>query len=275
MPEKNLKSSVGGSVEKAMRGEYTIDVKAILVEAWQKTLRARMSINVALIGIFFFGMIISYAAASFFGGIELVFEDPQLLQLINVIVTVAVWPFIAGVEMMGVLHAINKPTQSKMALSFLSRGSWVAICALLTSVLISIGFELFFIPGLILAVLLSLTVPLVVEKKLTPMQAIILSVKSLRFKLIPLFQIFAILFMALIVLLMPIALLMETSIAPIGICAFLFGLSYLAPWYYNVKGILYREVFGVYIAGKPSDTSLEDNSQNTINHNGSDDTFSA
>lgn len=279
MPEKKIIVSIGGSVERAVKGEYSINVKAILTEAWQHTLRSRISINLSLFLVLVFGMIVSFIASSFFGGIELVIKDPQLLQLINIIVTIAVWPFIAGIEMMGVYHAINKPTQSKMVLSFLHRGSWVALCALLTSLLISIGFQLLIIPGVLLAVLLSLTVPLVVEKKLTPVQAIILSIKALRFKVMPLLVIYAVLFMALFSLVLPIVLLLESSLAPLAIIVFLFGFSYLAPWYYNVKGVLYRDVFGVFVEENATEIDTTDSVNNSTNndsdHNGSDDTFSA
>ncbi len=285
MPEKNIIVSIGGSVERAVKGEYSIDVKAVLSEAWQYTLKSRMSINLALLLVLIFGMIVSFIASSFFGGIELVVENAQagnseVLQMINVIVTIAVWPFIAGIEMMGVFHAINRPTQSKMVLSFLHRGSWVALCALLTSLLINIGLQLLIIPGVLLAVMLSLTVPLVVEKKLTPVQAIVLSIKALRFKIVPLLSIYSVLFMALICLTLPIALLIQSSLAPLAIMVFLFGFSYLAPWYYNVKGVLYREIFGVFVDENSIDIDLVDSiNKNTGNkdtdHNGSDDTFSA
>jgi hypothetical protein len=280
LPEKNIVVSIGGSVERAVKGEYSIDVKAVLSEAWQHTVKSRMSINVALLLVLIFGMMVSFIASSFFGGIELVIKDPQLLQLINVIVTIAVWPFIAGIEMMGVYHAINRPTKSKMALSFLHRGSWVALCALLTSILISIGFQLLIVPGVLLAVLLSLTVPLVVEKKLTPVQAIVLSIKALRFKIVPLLSIYIVLFLALIGLTLPIALLIESSLAPLGIVVFLFGFSYLAPWYYNIKGVLYREIFGVFVDENTLEiNSVDSGNQNSANkdtnNNGSDDSFSA
>lgn len=275
MPEKNIMNSIGGSVERAVKGEYSIDVKAVLSEAWQHTLKSRLSINLALFLVLVFGMIVSFIASSFFGGIEQVIADPQSLQLINVIVTMAVWPFIAGIEMMGVYHAVNKPTHFKMVLSFLHRGSWVALCALLTSILISIGFQLLIIPGLLLAVMLSLTIPLVVEKKLTPVQAIILSVKALRFKVMPLLGIYSVLTMALIALIVPIALLLESSLAPIAIMVFLFGLSYLAPWYYNVKGVLYREIFGVFSDENTPATDSTNPTNKDAGQNGSDDTFSA
>ncbi len=275
MPEENIIVSIGGSVERAVKGEYSIDVKAILTEAWQQTLQSRMSINIALILVSVFGMIVSFISSSFFGGIELVINDPELLQLINVIVTIAVWPFMAGIEMMGVFHAVKKPTRSKMIFSFLHRGSWVALCALLTSLLIGIGFQLFIIPGIFLAVLLSLTIPLVVEKRLTPVQAIVLSVKALRFKIVSLLVIFLVLFLTLIALTFPIALLIESSFAPLAIMLFLFGLSYLAPWYYNIKGVLYREIFGVFMEQKNVENGLSHSANSDSDQNGSDDTFSA
>ena len=275
MPEENIIVSIGGSVERAVKGEYSINVKAILTEAWQHTLQSRMSINIGLLLVTVFGMIVSFIASSFFGGIERVIEDPQSLQLINVIVTIAVWPFMAGIEMMGVFHAVSKPTKINMVLSFLHRGSWVALCALLTSLLISLGFQLLIIPGVLLAVLLSLTIPLVVEKNLTPVQAIALSVKALRFKIMPLLAIYSVLFLALISLAFPIALLIESSLAPLAVMVFLFGLSYLAPWYYNIKGVLYREIFGVYSEQKTTDTALSHSANKDSDHNDSDDTFSA
>jgi hypothetical protein len=279
LPEENLNESIGGSVEKATRGEYSIDVKGVLFEAWQQTLKSRLPINLGLFIVLVLGMLVSFVVSDFFGGIEAVIEqakeqESQALQVINAVVTIVVWPFIAGIEMMGVYHAINKPTKTNMILAFLNRGSWVALTALLTSVLISIGLQLFVIPGVLLAALLSLTILLVVEKKFTPMQAIILSIKALRFKILHLLLIYFILLMALISLLLPVSLLLSSSLAPIAIMVFLYGLSYVAPWYYNVKGILYREIFGVFV-DKNTVTDNTNLIENNASDNSTDDTFSA
>jgi hypothetical protein len=279
LPEENLNESIGGSVDKATRGEYSIDVKGVLFEAWQQTLKSRLPINLGLFIVLVLGMLVSFVVSDFFGGIEAVIEqakeqESQALQVINAVVTIVVWPFIAGIEMMGVYHAINKPTKTNMILAFLNRGSWVALTALLTSVLISIGLQLFVIPGVLLAALLSLTILLVVEKKFTPMQAIILSIKALRFKILHLLLIYFILLMALISLLLPVSLLLSSSLAPIAIMVFLYGLSYVIPWYYNVKGILYREIFGVFV-DKNTVTDNTNLIENNASDNSTDDTFSA
>jgi len=279
LSEKISIVQVGGSVERALQGDYQINVKAILTEAWQLTLKSRLAINVGLLFAILLGMSVSFIVSDYFGGIETVLEDPQASMLLNIVVTIAVWPFIAGVEMMGVLHAVGMKTHPKMTFAFLQRASWVVLCALFTSVLISLGFQLLILPGIFLAITLSLTIPLVIEKKMTPMKAIILSIQALRFKFMPLFVIYFILLLSLIMLFFPLALLLESTLAPIGFMIFIFGISYLAPLFYNTKGILYREIFGINVA---TDKSIEELAQTTkspvsklSSDSDSDDTFSA
>jgi hypothetical protein len=271
--------NVGGSVERALTGQYQINTKAVLSEAWANTKRSRMSINLALLFVLVLGTIVSLVASSFFGGIELIIQqaqsvdkNSQALQIINIIVTITIWPFIAGVEMIGVFHAVNKPIHPKMVWGFLSRGSWVALCALLTSILINIGVQLFVIPGIILAALLSLTIPLVVEKKYSPLQATVTSLRSLRYSLLPLIAIYGFLLMTLLTLVLPMVFLLKSDLLLLAIIVFLFGLSYLAPLFYNVKGVLYRDIFGVLC-------QINDNDKHADSYkhyqNDSDDSFSA
>ncbi|MCJ8295654.1 MAG: hypothetical protein MJK15_14715, partial [Colwellia sp.] len=59
------------------------------------------------------------------------------------------------------------------------------------------------------------------------------------------------------------------------IMVFLFGLSYLAPWYYNVKGVLYREIFGVFSDENTAAIDITNSTNKDAGHNGSDDSFSA
>ena len=147
--------------------------------------------------------------------------------------------------------------------------------------LTSLGFQLLILPGIFLAVTLSLTIPLVIEKKMSPMKAIILSIQSLRFKFLSIFILYLILFMSLVVLFLPFALLIESNFSPLGIMIFLFGISYLAPLFYNVKGVLYREIFGVSLATNSSSIKDSNTLLNSIEtksdklNSDSDDTFSA
>ncbi len=255
--DKEQVINVGGTPEKAVVGDYSIDIKLVLQEAWATTRVSRVSINVGVFVSLCIGMLVTLLVSHYMGGVEKALEDQQTRFMINIVVTLVISPFIAGVEMMGVLHSVSLKTKPKMIFSFLSKGSLVAICALLVSTLTSIGFNLLVLPGIFLLVTLSLTVPLIIEKNMMPIKAIILSVKALRFQFFKLLAIYSILLMMLICSIFPLLALLSSEVVFIGIVLFLFALTYLIPLFYNVKGILYREIFGVQLkAGEaPSSNS--------------------
>ena len=249
---------VGGSLEKAVKGEYSIDVKAVLKEAWANTSKSRIAINVGLLFTLSIGVIITLIVSSYLGGIDVVFQDQQSSAILNILVTLMVYPFLVGVEMMGIFHAVGLKTNAKLVFAFLKRGSWVAICALLTSTLVTMGITLFVVPGIYLAVALSLVLPLVVEKRLSPLKAISLSLLATRFQWINLFAVYLVLFLLLITACLPLLLLGNTSVSLMGGVMTMFALTYLAPLFYNVKGILYREIFGMQLSiAKGSEVNID------------------
>ena len=264
MDEKKV-VNVGGSIEESLQGQYTIDVPSVLKEAWELTLRTRIAINVGLLFILIFAAIVSFVISNSLGGIEEVIKDPQSSTLLNIVIVLISSPFLVGVEMMGIFHAVGIKTNSKLIFAFLKRGSWVAVCALLTSVLISIGMSLFILPGIYLSAAFSLALPLVVDKKLSPLKAIILSLKVTRFQWFKLVSIYALLLIALFMSLIPLVVLAQSQLSVIGVIIFLVALTFIAPLFYNVKGILYREIFGMQLS--PSDTDTTPNQTS--------DTFSA
>lgn len=256
--EKQEIIQVGGDIEQSLKGLYKINPKAVLNEAWQKTATTRMPINIGLSFVFILGMIVSLLASQYLGGMEAVIADPQALNIVNLIVNIAIWPFLAGVEMMGILHAVGLKTAPKLTFAFLKRGSWVVLCALFTSVLVSLGLQLLIVPGIFLAVALSLTIPLVVEKQLSPMKAIIVSVKALRFQWFNIFAVYFALMAVLIAAVIPVVMMMNSPFIIVSVIFFIFVMSYLAPCYYNAKGILYREIFGMKLQAVAGEQSVID-----------------
>lgn len=245
--ENNKLINVGGNIESAEQGQYSIDIKLVLQEAWSLTHKSRLPIIAGALICTVITLFIVFIASQYLGGVENALKDMQAQYIINILVTLVVSPFIAGIEMMGVFHAVGLKTQPKLVFSFLNKGAVIAICALLSSTLSSLGFNLLILPGIFLLVTLSLTVPLVVEKNIMPIKAIILSVKSLRFQFFKLLAIYGILFMALLLSTFPLLLLFKSGFEIIGVAFLLFALTYLAPLFYNTKGILYREIFGVQL----------------------------
>jgi len=278
LSEKITTVQIGGSVERALKGEYHIDVKAILIEAWQLTVKSRLAINLGLVFSLFLYVLISMVLSYYVEFIndllsnpEMIFTNPELMQenadkivFWDLLVTLIVWPFMAGVEMMGVQQAVGIKIHAKMIFSFFKRSSWVVICVLITSALTNIGFELLILPGIFLKITLSLTVPLIIEKQMTPMKAVVLSVKALRYKFFSIFSLYGILFSVLVMLFFILAFFLGSDIAPIGIMLFIFGFSFLAPMFFYVKGILYREIFGVGIASNKTVIDQENNTSDTF-----------
>lgn len=243
--QKHESINVGGNIESAQQGQYSIDIKTVLQEAWAITKISRLSIVVGSIACTLLAMFVVVFSSQYLGGVEAALADMKAQYIINIIVTLVISPFIAGVEMMGVSHAVGIKTKPKMIFSFLNKGAIIAICALLSSTLSSLGFNLLILPGIFLLVTLSLTTPLVVEKNIMPIKAIIICVKALRFQFFKLLAIYGILSMGLLLSVFPILLLLDTGLEIVGVAFLLFSLTYLTPLFYNTKGILYRDIFGV------------------------------
>ena len=238
---------IGSTPEKALSGEYKIDAKAILKEGWLLTKTTKQPILSGLLLIFSFGVLITLLLSESMGGLELVREDPQSQMIINIVVTLTLSPFIAGVEMMGISHAVGLKSKTGFVFQFLKRSAFVAIAALFISSLTSLGMYLI-IPGIYLAVALSLAIPLIVEKGMSPTAAIVLSIKATRFQWLNMFKVYLALLAAAFVCILPFAI----GVPPvIALVLMMIGVAFLAPWYYNVKGILYREIFGVTMQVSP------------------------
>ncbi|MEY8216497.1 MAG: hypothetical protein RPR97_18685, partial [Colwellia sp.] len=87
MSEKITTVQIGGSVERALKGEYHIDVKAILIEAWQLTVKSRLAINLGLVFSLFLYVLISMVLSYYVEFIndllsnpEMIFTNPELMQ---------------------------------------------------------------------------------------------------------------------------------------------------------------------------------------------------
>jgi hypothetical protein len=80
--------------------------------------------------------------------------------------------------------------------------------------------------------------------------------------------------MVLLTLVLPMVFLLESNLLLLAVIVFLFALSYLAPLFYNVKGILYREIFGV-LCQVNSENELLNEQNITKKDYTDDDSFSA
>lgn len=245
--EKHPTVHVGGDIESALKGDYKINILAILKEAWQLTLTSRKELNLGLLYVLMLGFLLVILLSQAFGGVAVLQEDEAAMFIINAIVTIVLAPFIAGVEMMGVFKSVGLKIHPRMVGSFLKHTSYISLCAIFSAFLVSIGFQLLILPGVYLLLAFTLTMPLIIEKKLSPIKAMIISIKVTRFQWFQIFSLYGVLFLALLAILTPIALLVSSPAGIVALVFFFVAMSYLAPMFYYVKGILYREIFGLHL----------------------------
>ncbi len=237
------------TIEEALSRRYDFGVSDLLGEAWRLTKGTK--------GIIIGGFVVFYAALfavmniltivlTIFGvagvaGLGLMSGDDGSMavgamfafmigsMLLGFLATAMVYPFLAGINMVGIRAAAGQPVRFGEMFSHFGRSVPVVITALLMSVLIMVGYFLFVIPGIYLSVAYMLAIPLVVERGLSPWQALETSRKAIGqhwFKVFGLLMIFGVL------------------MALSGLTLFI-GLLWLIPLMVVAIGVLYRTIFGV------------------------------
>lgn len=253
---------IGGSPGDALSNNFTLDNNKILQEAWELTKTTKPA--------FLFGAIIIYLIAIAGSVIlEPLQADLTTIEELEVIpwgmlvgqlaLQVVVAVLLAGLISMGLRNAVRHvksnegectvvPENSpKMVFSHFA-GAWpiaaievvkmLGVIALITlglmlaaplGVEINTLFSVFVLISLTFAVGLSLAVPLVIKDQLGPLKAIRISLTVVFRRFFNFLTIYAVL-----------SILFILSIFTLGV-----GLIWVIPLFYNVKGILYREIFGI------------------------------
>ncbi len=233
--------NLGGTIETALSGNYELSPVAILQEAWKITLQNFFRFLPAVI------ILLLSQLAIFFVALQLQLDDLTVIidalqgkGEITSTITNSIWianfsadvlsaPLYAGVSLMAMSHAAGlscRPTQIWKGFQFAAVAS---ITIMLTSSIQS-GMNLI-VPliSLYLTMAFAMAILLVCEKKLTPFQALFLSFKATNKKLVPLAGIYLTLFILFV----------------ISFMFFGLGLIIVMPLFFNVKGILYRNMFGI------------------------------
>lgn len=237
VPSSQLQEAPSGdqalSIEQALSRGYDFTIGGLLSEAWQLTKGTK--------GIIIGGFVVFYLAifvASFIiGGVLGIFsmfsENLVLIiisQLLTTIFASAVsYPFIAGLNMIGIRRAAGQPFSFNEIFSHFGRTLPLLGVAVLMMLLIYLGMILLLIPGIYLAVAYMLAIPLVVERGLSPWQAMEASRKAITQHWFKVFGLFLLL-----------GLIVSISAIPL-----LIGLVWTIPLFVVAMGVLYRTIFGV------------------------------
>jgi hypothetical protein len=208
---------------------YDFSIMAIIREAWAKTSGIKGPIWGAGALAFLAMIIVSAVATSIAAIIGGGAVANALAVAVQLTVSVALYPFMAGLVLIGIRRAGGLRFDFMMVFSCFTYILPIVIASLLVSILSSIGFMLLILPGIYLSVAYLMVIPLIIDKEMGPWQAMETSRKAVQhhwFKVFGLYALMTIIFIF--------------SVIPFGL-----GLIWTFPMFIMVGGILYREIFGV------------------------------
>lgn len=222
-------NSTGGSIQRAINGESVVVLKTAIEEAWQLTKNTKASI---LQGVFFTLSLTVLLIVLMQGwlNIENWEEAPASVRLgLNLLITVVSAPLITALMLMGMAHSVGRTAKFIPLAKRLAGSIILVLAAVMITALVNLGMTLLLLPGVYLAMATGFSLPLLVEKKLTPSKSILFSLKAFNIywrQLIMFYLLFVFLFI---------------------LGAMTFGIAYIwiIPFYFNTKGVLYRQLFGI------------------------------
>lgn len=218
-----------GNINDALSGSYTLDIRAVFAEAWQKTRGFKLKAWGAFI-ILYLLLFLTMIGLSFILGIDFQEEQNILVSLLTQLaVALIVYPLSAGILMMGVHQVSGKPVNVGMIFGYFDQTIRLFLLYLVMTVMIGIGFILLILPGIYLMVAYTMALPLLIEKNMGIWEALETSRRALSKRWFTVFAIFILL-----------GVLFVLGALPLGI-----GLIWIVPLGVLVMGVMYKTIFGV------------------------------
>lgn len=247
---------VGGSLENALSGDYKLSASSVVQEAMKLTqknfwtfLPATLILAGAHLAVFLLVLTLLEGSPAVMmeglSGREPMTPDTLAAVRISIFIsTVFCAPLYAGASLMGLSHAIGFRTKPRHVIKGLAYAIAVIMAMGFISALQSFGSQIIPLLGIFLGITFSMTILLICEKRLTPIAAMIVSFRAITKKMIPFVLVYIV-----------IAVLFVFSYATAGL-----ALVWALPFMFNVKGVLYREMFGVGIEVTVSQEGDDDSS---------------
>jgi hypothetical protein len=234
--------NIGGSIDRALNGKYSLKVGDVLSEAWKLTLQHFARFTPAILLLMLLQLSIFYAALKLqLGDIWVLLDaftdmsapmDENIFQAIfmaNFSYEVISAPIFASLCMMSMSHATGFNTKLSHITKGLAFTVPVILATLASLILQASSSTIIPMLSLYLSIAFSNSVFLICEKRITPMRSLWISLRACNRKLLPIFALYSI-----------VVTFVFMSIALYGI-----GLVITLPFYFHVKAIIYREMFGV------------------------------
>ncbi|MGB3223643.1 MAG: hypothetical protein WBB23_12645 [Desulforhopalus sp.] len=217
--------------DNAERTNFDFTIGNLIREAWEKTKGAK-GIIWAGSAIMYLVILVTVAGGAFLFPTD-VGEIATLTQaignaLFQTVTDLLSILFTAGLFLMGIKRAAGETIHWKMIFKGFSCAGKIIVTTILQFILISIGFLLLILPGIYLIVGYTMTIPLIIDKGLSPWQAMETSRKAVHkiwWKVLGIFCIMVLIFIV--------------SFIPLGI-----GLIWTWPMFIILIGVMYQQLFG-------------------------------
>lgn len=223
------------SIEEALSRGYDFRIGELLSDAWQRVKGSKGLIIGAVIIYAVAATIINSVLGAALGLIGLQ-ADPENLAgmlagqfLISILGAAVTYPLLAGMMMIGIRRAADQAFNFDLAFSGFKNPLPIIITGVLMLVMVYAGCLLLLLPGIYLMIAYALALPLVIERGLSPWQALETSRKAISqhwFKVLGLNLV--------------LGLIVGLSAIPLGI-----GMIWTVPLWAIASGVLYRTIFGV------------------------------
>lgn len=248
MSEKHF--ILGGDIKKSLTEGHRFELKSLFKDAFVITRKNYLPLAVAsFVTIGLLGLAYIYLFDAFGEG-----EETMQMVLNYVVTLLLAPPLLTALQMMGIHHSVGLKTKANDLFKYFNIILKLSLATMiislisnfvtlgLTQIFGSIGFQLAIVALLYFNMAFCLVNPLVAEKKLTPFLAVTLSFKIVNKNLLQ----FSFIYLLLIVLFF-------IAIIPSGL-----GLLFFVPFYFNLMGIIYRQVCGVSVVAVESNSAPDD-----------------
>ncbi|KSW24285.1 MULTISPECIES: hypothetical protein [unclassified Pseudomonas] len=229
--QQNPTGAGAPSIEEALARGYDFRIGDVLGEAWHKVKGMKGTLVVAAIIYAVAVNLLSFVIAFVLGLLGLIHDsEPGALQIIvSVLAGALCYPLLAGLNMIGIRRAADQPATINELFAYFGLFVPLLVTGLAITVLTYLGLFLLVLPGIYLGVSYALAIPLVVERGLSPWQAMEASRKAIGQHWFKVFGLF-----------LALGLIMLLSAIPL-----LIGLVWTLPLAFIAIGVLYRTIFGV------------------------------
>ncbi len=229
-----MPAGAGGSYTSTQEPRYSFTIGGLLKEAWAKTKGVKGTVWAGS-AVMYLALIILVACGAFLLPSQVNKHDgisitgalwDVLFQLITNAVSVI---FSAGLIAIGIRKVAGESVSWKMVFEGFSVAGKLIVATILQTLLVCIGFLLLILPGIYLAIGYAMTIPLIVDRKMSPWQAMETSRKAIHGEWWKIFGLFIV-----------VGLILMVSMVPLGL-----GLIWTWPMFIVLGGVVYRSLFGI------------------------------